>query len=283
MSLLRHIEACNSFEPRRFLPLMSGKRQIGRIRLDNANFLRRFPEIFTVEPQQVTLIASGDVSAQSAAFDRVIDALVTERLINKWRNEYYEVLPRWGAAPVLTIDRGSVAFFGMRSHGVHLNGYRKEGGKLRLWIGRRAPNKRVAPGKLDNMVAGGMGNGHGPWATLLKECEEEASIPEALAAQAVAVGAITYCMEVRNGLRDDVLFCYDLELPADFTPHNSDGETVGFDLMDIEEILERVRTTDDFKFNVNLVLIDFAIRHGVITPDDPDYLEIVMGLRRTRD
>src|SRR5438445_6427187 len=42
---------------------------------------------------------------------------------------------------------------------------------------RRAPDKRVAPDKLDNFVAGGIGNGHGLEETLLKEGEEEASMP----------------------------------------------------------------------------------------------------------
>ena len=32
---------------------------------------------------------------------------------------------------------------------------------LDLWVGRRASNKQVAPDKLDNIVAGGIGNGHG--------------------------------------------------------------------------------------------------------------------------
>lgn len=42
-----------------------------------------------------------------------------------------------------------------------------------------------------------------------------------------------------------------------------------------------MRDTDDFKFNVNLVIIDFLIRHGLLRPDDePDYVAIVHGLRR---
>jgi hypothetical protein len=36
---------------------------------------------------------------------------------------------------------------------------------------------------------------------------------------------------------------------------------------------------DDFKFNCSLVVIDFLIRHGVITPADPDYFDLVTGLR----
>ena len=32
----------------------------------------------------------------------------------------------------------------------------------------------------------------------------------------------------------------------------------------IERVRDRVRDTDDFKFNVALVLIDLLLRHGVI-------------------
>ena len=34
--------------------------------------------------------------------------------------------------------------------------------------------------------------------------------------------------------------------------------------MDAVDVLDRVAHTDDFKFNVNLVIIDFALRHGLI-------------------
>ena len=46
---------------------------------------------------------------------------------------------------------------------------------------------------------------------------------------------------------------------------------------------ERIRSTDDFKFNVNLVILDFALRHGVLRPDDPEYLDVATGLHRPLD
>ncbi len=119
-------------------------------------------------------------------------------------------------------------FFGVRAYGVHLNGYRFVDGRLHLWIGRRAPDKRVAPDKLDNIVAGGIGNGHSVVATLFKEAEEEGGVPASLVARARPAGAVSYLMRTDIGIRDDVLFVYDLELPADFTPKNSDGEIVRF-------------------------------------------------------
>jgi hypothetical protein len=133
------------------------------------------------------------------------------------------------------------------------------------------------------MVAGGIGNGHGVTDTLFKEGEEEAAIPHALMQRAVPVGAVSYVMEGEGGIRDDVMFVYDLEVPADFTPRNTDGEISEFRLMPVAEVLDRVRRGDDFKFNVNLIILDFAMRYGLIGVDDPEYLDIASGLHRPLD
>ena len=46
-------------------------------------------------------------------------------------------------------------------------------------------------------------------------------------------------------------------------------------------VIEILRETDDFKFNVNLVLIDFLARHGLLDPDkEPDYAALIRGLRQ---
>jgi 8-oxo-dGTP pyrophosphatase MutT (NUDIX family) len=283
MSFCDHIRSCNNYDPGRVVPLIAGRHRIGLLRRDNAQALRPFSDVFAVEEDKVRLVVYGDIEAVSRAVERVVDALVADNRVPKWRNETFDVAPRWGAPPVFRLDRGAVPFFGTRAYGVHLNGYRREGDALYLWIGRRAPDKRVAPNKLDNLVAGGIGNGHGIEETLLKEGEEEASIPRSLTKAAVPVGAVSYRMETKLGIRDDVLFVYDLEMPADFAPKNQDGEIVHFELMRASAVLDRVRTSDDFKFNVNLVILDFAMRHGVLRPDDPEYLDVATGLHRPLD
>jgi len=283
MSFRDHIRSCNNYDPERVVPLIAGNDRIGLLRRDNAAALQRFPDVFAVEDDKARLLASGDAAAVSQAVEGVVDALVAENRVPKWRNETFDVAPRWGAPPVFRLDRGAVPFFGTRAYGVHLNGYIRERNELYLWVGRRAPDKRVAPNKLDNVVAGGIGNGHGVEETLLKEGEEEASIPTGLSKGAVPAGAVSYRMETSLGIRDDVLFVYDLDMPADFVPENRDGEIVRFELMPVAAVIERVRATEDFKFNVNLVLLDFALRHGVLRPDDPEYLEVATGLHRPLD
>jgi hypothetical protein len=283
MSFRDHIVSCNNYDPASVVPLFAEGERVGLLRRDNAAALRRFPDVFAVADDRVSLLASGDVAAVSRAVDAVVDALVVEKRIPKSRNETFDVAPRWGAPVVFRLDRGAVPFFGTRAYGVHLNGYRRDGSALHFWVGRRAPDKRVAPDKLDNLVAGGIGNGNGLQETLLKEGEEEASIPTSLTSRAVPAGAVSYRMENELGIRDDVLFVFDLEMPADFVPKNQDGEIVHFELMPAAAVLDRVRTSDDFKFNVNLVILDFALRHGILRPDDPEYLDVATGLHRPLD
>ncbi len=52
--------------------------------------------------------------------------------------------------------------------------------------------------------------------------------------------------------------------PTDFSPRPADGEVESFELWPLTRALAVVRETDDFKFNVNLVLIDLFLRRGLI-------------------
>jgi 8-oxo-dGTP pyrophosphatase MutT (NUDIX family) len=283
LSFRDRIGACNNYDPARVVPLNADGARLGLLRRDNAAALERFTDVFAVNTVEVNLVARGDVVAISRAVDAVVDVLVAENRVSKWRKETFDVAPRWGMPPVFRLDRGAVPFFGTRAYGVHLNGYQRVGGGLLVWVGRRSHDKEIAPNKLDNLVAGGIGNGYGIVDTLVKEAEEEAAIPSGLIKHAVPVGAVSYRMETRLGIRDDVLFVYDLETPPDFLPANHDGEIVDFELMPITKVLECIRATSDFKFNVNLVMLDFAVRHGVLRTDDPEYLDVATGLHRPLD
>jgi 8-oxo-dGTP pyrophosphatase MutT (NUDIX family) len=59
---------------------------------------------------------------------------------------------------------------------------------------------------------------------VVKECWEEAGVPKELASAALPVGFVSYVSLSEEGLKPDVLFCYDLQLPHDFVPKPQDGE-----------------------------------------------------------
>src|SRR6185437_7245427 len=126
---------------------------------------------------------------------------------------------------------------GVVAVGVHVNGLVRRRDGWHVWIGRRAADKLLDPGKLDHIVAGGVPAGLTPAETLVKEAEEEAAIPASLAAEARLAGQICYAMERPEGLRRDRLYCYDLELPDDFRPQAMDGEVAAFELWPIARVM----------------------------------------------
>jgi 8-oxo-dGTP pyrophosphatase MutT (NUDIX family) len=281
VDFLRHIADCNRFEPADYVPFLIGSAAVGRIRRGFVDRLAAFDDLFQVNDAAVVLKPEFEgFDARNAALDQAVDRLVQKGVLPKKRRELYPVAARFGDRPLAVLDRGAVAAFGIRAYGVHVNGIVRGEDGIRLWIGRRARDKAVAPGKLDNLVAGGQPFGLTLVDNLVKECAEEADIPEQLARRARPVSAITYTMGVPEGLRADTLFVYDLEVPADFVPRNTDGELEDFTLMPLAEVAERVAATDDFKFNVSLVIIDFLIRHGELGPEHDDYLELVAGLHQ---
>jgi hypothetical protein len=129
------------------------------------------------------------------------------------------------------------------------------------------------------MVAGGQPHGMDILENLVKECREEAMVPSELARQARPVGLVSYICEQPEGLRDDICFVYDLLLPPDFQPRNSDGEVEEFFLWPMERAKSVVTESDTFKFNCALCLVDLFLRRGFLGPDEPDYHAIAHGLR----
>jgi 8-oxo-dGTP pyrophosphatase MutT (NUDIX family) len=246
--------------------------QIGWVAPALLGRLEQFPDVFCHTDDGLGLIpALQGFEARSEALDRVTRALAAEGLISHWRDEPFPVAADYQDPALFIMERAAVALFGVRAYGVHLNGFvhRPDGG-MDLWIGRRAANSALAPGKLDNMVAGGQPHGLGLLENLIKECAEEAGMPDHMARQAQEVGSISYLLETDGGLRRDTLFCFDLEISEDFQPRNTDGEVAEFLRMPVEQAAGLVDGGEDFKFNCTLVIIHFLLRHGLIDAGHPD-------------
>ena len=285
MSFLDRIRAANDCDLSHFRPWVIAGQTVGFIHDDFIATLQRWSDVFVIDAQSVSLnaeLSKAGISLQqrSAVVHEIVWQLHLEQQVLHWRDEPYAVNRAFHEPPSLLLERAAIELFGVAGYGVHMNGYVRNEQGLQLWVARRAYNKPTGPGKLDQMVAGGQPAGISLDDNLIKECAEEAAIPHTLAQQAVATGAVSYCLQTAQGLRPDVLYTYDLELPADFVPHNTDGEVDAFYLWPVQQVLEIIRDSDEFKFNCALVVIDFMIRHGVIPPEHPDYLTLLSGLRQ---
>lgn len=280
MSLLDRARVCRLWNPDDYRPFVVDGRQMGWVTHDLARRLADFPDLLAVGERAVTLRPGVEgYERRSGAMDGLVQRLIESGHVPRRRGELYPVLRDWQEAPLFALDRGAVPILGVRSFGVHLNGYVEDAEGLKLWVGKRSPTKPTAPGKLDHLVAGGQPLGLSPWQNLLKECHEEAGLTPDLAGRARSAGLISYRCRFTDGQRDDVLFVYDLAVPPDWTPDPQDDEVQEFYLWPVERVLERLRGGDDFKFNVALVSIDFLIRRGLVGPDEPGFQEICWTLR----
>lgn len=260
--LLRHILACNNAVlPGRRLKVLIAGQQVGWVLPDLAEQAAGLGAV--LDPAGLHLDPQGIPELSRA---------LAARGAFHWRSEPFEVRASQEGPVLAQIDRGALPKFGITAAGVHVNGLVGD----RVWVGFRAKNKRLDPGKLDHLVAGGVPAGHTVEETLIKEAAEEADLPASLARQARPVGIIRYAMERDEGLRRDVLHCYDLELPETFRPEPTDGEVEKFELWPLARVLDTLRRTDDFKFNVNLVLIDLLIRRSLVDAAEAKTLRAAM-------
>ncbi|KAH3877957.1 hypothetical protein DPMN_001836, partial [Dreissena polymorpha] len=192
-----------------------------------------------------------------------------------WRNETYGVYFRKKDPPLCHVERSGCALFGFIQYGVHINGYTYRDGKMMMWVGRRSPTKPTYPNMLDNMCAGGLASGLGILECARKECEEEACVDDETLQRLTPAGTISYCYKDKRGILPETEFVYDLEVSPDFVPKSGDGEMSMFYQLTMEEVQQKI-IAEEFKPNCALVIVDFMVRHGLLTPDEEPYYSYII-------
>lgn len=271
-SLLRHVKAVQNVTlPGDWLPFRLADEQVGWIPKAASNLLLAqsfgcfLSEGAMVLPWAEDLPALARAVADAGAF--------------RFRHEPFDVCAEFDGKVLTTIDRGALPWFGIRAEGVHVNGIVQRPDGFHLWIAQRAADRPLDPGKLDHIFAGGISAGMDAEGTLLKEAREEAALTPEIVNRAVYAGSLRYITLRPEGLRRDRIHCYDLVLPNGITPMASDGEVAEFALWRIDRVIETLRTTDRFKFNVSLVLIDFLLRWRLL-PDTEETRQLMDIFRK---
>ncbi|KAJ5980585.1 thiamine pyrophosphokinase-related protein [Penicillium waksmanii] len=244
------------------------------------------------QAKTVTLItpAGADPALRSKLIAETIEEAVkqeTFEVLKGWRNERYPVFAP-GGEYIFEIERSAACLFGVVTYGAHMTGYVEDPAGVKLWIPRRAKNKQTYPSMLDNTVAGGMCTGEKPFECIVREAMEEASLPESVVrASILARGCVTYThvRDPRAGgetglLQPEVEYVYDLKLDPSVIPKPGDSEVEEFKLLSVSETQDAL-SRGEFKPNCAIILVDFFIRHGILTAEnEPDYLDIVARLHR---
>ncbi|GAA5785207.1 NUDIX hydrolase [Chitiniphilus shinanonensis] len=234
---------------------------MGWLEAPTLRFLTRFDAAFRqLGDFGVQLLAETPDEA-GAMLCRAALAMRENALVRGWRNERYTVfapLPDGTpdlSQPLFALERAAFRRLGLVSRAVHINGYAPE---RTLWVGRRAADKSVDPGRLDNLAAGGLPHGESERDCVVRELWEEAGVPATLAMQATPRGSIRATRNEPDGTHDEILYCYDLALPDDFVPHNVDGEVAGFQRLDVSTVLARL---PEFTWDAGTVTAQFLIDH----------------------
>lgn len=190
-----------------------------------------------------------------------------------WIDEPFGFYLPGQTTPVGQLPRAAVSHLGLLAYGVHANGFTMRDGQPHIWVAKRAMDKPTFPGQWDNMVGGGLTAGYTHREILVKETDEEAGLSVEDMLSTTFVGRLSYQHAHQGGLRNDCLFIYDLEMPEDMVPHPKDGEVERFELWSMDRLRDTLSTTRDFKYNCNLVMIEFMLRYGVLD-DHPDIEQI---------
>jgi hypothetical protein len=224
------------------------------------------------------------VESRTQAIAKVTEKLRNDGVVKGWRDEMYPISDSFYNKPIFLMERSAVSLLGVLEYGVHINGIVKEhpSDTPKMWMGRRSKTKSKFPGMLDHIAAGGQAAGLGLLDNVVKECQEEAGIPMDMTRAGVhAVGAVSYESFSNNKLTRCILYNFDLYLPKDFQPVPVDGEAEEFLLWSIDEVKASMAPdfADPIKPNCYIVIIDYLIRTGQVSPEAPGYLDVLRELR----
>ncbi|WP_026220778.1 DUF4743 domain-containing protein [Thiofilum flexile] len=279
MSYLDRIAACNNAKLGQFPTFKVAGQPYGYVLPSFAECLACFPHVFSVTHNDVWLDNKlVHYKERTEAVMEVMCQLYNDKILDSWVGENYPITHNFGSHAEFEVERAATSYLGIKNFGLHVNGLVKTADGIKVWVGTRTLTKPLWPGKLDQMVAGGQPVGISVRQNMLKEAAEEAAIPAELAQTAQHVRNIDYQQQSERGLDRSTIFVFDLWLPEDFQPVNTDGEVTQFELMTLEQMADLTAQTTDFKDNCNLVNIDLLLRLGYINAQHPDYDKIHQNL-----
>lgn len=209
------------------------------------------------------LLLPGDGLSLQQAFDAAHQALLPFNLVAPVRDEVMPILTDFDGAVVGTVDRSLLRTFGFRGVKVHINGLVRSDAGPKLWLARRAADRRASPLHLDTMVAGGQPHGKTIMETAIMEAGEEAGLSPDDLQTIMQVKQMDISYTSSEGHHLERLVIFDLWLPEDFVPVLHDGELIESLLVSVPDMSALLAGGDRFKYNSAVVCQDLIARLGV--------------------
>jgi 8-oxo-dGTP pyrophosphatase MutT (NUDIX family) len=255
------LDAASAHDENARMPFFVRGRPVGSVARVHQALLARYAPWLVQHDDRVECAEPDD-----DAFAALHTALRAAGAILAWRDELFALFDPATLEPLARIERAAARFWGTLTLGAHANGYVRgiDGRPSHLWIARRSPHKATDPGRLDNLIGGGVPAGQSPREALVREAFEEAGLSPPQMAAAGAASVLRLVRDIPEGFQHEWLYAFDVELPRGLEPRNQDGEVAGFELLPVDEGRRLVEHGDEMTTDAALVTIDFLHRHGFV-------------------
>ncbi len=238
---------------------------VGSVARAHLPALARWPEALRIDDHGVTL--SVPAPERTPFLAEANAALREAGLIVAWRDETYPVLGLQTHRLLATVERAASRFWGTLTFGAHCNGHVVDasGRPTHLWIARRSPTKPTDPGRLDNLIGGGVPNGQTALEAVVREGWEEAGLAPAQMRGLRPGRVFQVARDIAEGFQLEQVSVFDLALPGGLVPCNQDGEVAELTLMPLAHALA-CAAGGEMTVDASLVTLDFALRHRLLPP-----------------
>lgn len=215
-----------------------------------------------VNTRDIYLNAGSDPASRSRVLQAWALALRENGVLANWRDEAMQLDQPDGA--FLSIERAAFRTFGLCTPSVHLNGWVALPDGVHLWVAERSAHKFVDPGKLDNLVGGGVAAGEPLALALAREAWEEAGLHFRRVPRPIS--SLHIHRRIQEGIQEERIAVHDTWLPAHFLPTNQDGEVADARLMPLPTVLAMLLDRH-FTWDAGLVVLDGLLRQRYFGAD----------------
>lgn len=244
------------FRPEDELRLCIDDRELGWVRPAVAEGLCQLaPREARRDDTHVQLRSDGSLTGRSALLQSLAIGLREAGLLANWRDEAMQL--EVDGQPFLVMERAAFRTLGLRTPSVHMNGWLISPEGVLLWVAQRSLHKFVDPGRLDNLVGGGLAAGESLAVGLAREAWEEAGL--CFRRVPSPASRLYIHRRIGEGVQDECIAVHDAWLPAQFRAVNQDGEVAQAGLMPLPEVLTHL-LAGRFTWDAGLVVLDGLLR-----------------------